>query len=789
MGRAPNSGGPQRVSAHVVPKAKPFSDDDEKTTIESDANQWGDEPSTTVEQGEVAEKVRALDQAPRRAQIITNVTNTNASSSGVEEPTVDDQGGNPLLATPVLSPARLTVTGGNDTGLEHAINAGKAYTIGRGLDNDIVLTDIAVSRKHFDLRNDGGSWVIVDRGSGNGTVVNGNLEDNPFMLANGDVIEIGNTTFRFDFQVVELPRNDVFDPDDEMSTVAGKPLNAKMLESIDVQMETPRPAPRVTATRPKTLPPPTPLRPRSMTQPPAVYPSQSMPMPQLLQQHAQPLGTPSTALPATTLPMPQMQMQNRASGPHAPTILSGEPINLANLMPTTIPGGMNNPNPATLHHAGAMAPTMVPGGPMHPMYGGGYPIAEVTPHAQMLVVQGQNRRGDLSTAHVPPISYAPLAAVPQPRYSSVTPMEKRTKYVLALAAIAMVVLIVTIAIAKSGGGTSKKAPVATGSPPPPKVTPIEQAKPPHVGSAAPVAQTPPAPPVVAQPQTAPPPKQEPPKQEQPAIVKQDPPKQEPKTIVKQDPPPPPPKQEPPKVVKQDPPKVVVKQDPPKVVKQDSPRQANKSHDDVRTTKPPKEEPTPREAPPKHVATADSTDKADSLYKDKKFNEASNAYATAAKQTSDPDEASQLRAKSQKLALLARAFNNGMAPATAPKDAYDQLVSANNYDATLGSHFEAEITQQLAKIAPKAAMQFAAAHNYEKAHLVVQKAESLGVGGDTNIKFVKQKLEGEAANLYSEAVKEYDSNKDDARDKLKQVKAMLDPKSSTYQKATAKLSGG
>jgi hypothetical protein len=55
--------------------------------------------------------------------------------------------------------------------------------------------------------------------------------------------------------------------------------------------------------------------------------------------------------------------------------------------------------------------------------------------------------------------------------------------------------------------------------------------------------------------------------------------------------------------------------------------------------------------------------------------------------------------------------------------------------------------------------------------------------------VKQKLEGEAANLYSEAVKEYDSNKDDARDKLKQVKAMLDSKSSTYQKASAKLSGG
>ena len=61
MGRAPNHGGaPQRVSAHVVPKAAAFVpevDEDEKTTIESG---WEEEASTTVEQGEVAEKIRAL---------------------------------------------------------------------------------------------------------------------------------------------------------------------------------------------------------------------------------------------------------------------------------------------------------------------------------------------------------------------------------------------------------------------------------------------------------------------------------------------------------------------------------------------------------------------------------------------------------------------------------------------------------------------------------------------------------------------------------------------------------
>src|SRR3954468_10286500 len=197
MGRAPNPGGPQRVSAHVVPKAKPFpeegDDEEEKTTIESG---WEEEASTTVEQGEVAEKIRSLAmEAPRRTQ--TNVTSTNAGQ--LDEPTVDDQRANAAISmiTPQLQ-ARLLVTSGNDTGVELRVAPGKSYTIGRAVDNDIVLTDIAVSRKHFELRYEQGSWVLVYRGSGNGTLVNNNLEDQPFMLANGDTIEIGNTTFRFE---------------------------------------------------------------------------------------------------------------------------------------------------------------------------------------------------------------------------------------------------------------------------------------------------------------------------------------------------------------------------------------------------------------------------------------------------------------------------------------------------------------------------------------------------------------------------------------------------------------
>ncbi len=269
MGRAPNLGAPQRVSAHVVPKAlSPFADEDEKTTIESG---WEEEASTTVEQGEVAEKIRTLGLRP-----ITNVT---GSGVAMDEPTMDDQHANAGLSliTPPMLQARMIITAGNDQGQEIDIIPGKTYTVGRAIDNDIVLTDIAVSRKHFDLRFEHASWVLIDRGSGNGTVINGSIEDAPFMLANGDSIEIGNTTFRYD-NPNGLPRNAFGEPgfggtgdfaasssvvtrdgsagfevdlEEEPSTVAGKPLR-ELLEPPPQHLEAPfsrapSVAPRVTS--------------------------------------------------------------------------------------------------------------------------------------------------------------------------------------------------------------------------------------------------------------------------------------------------------------------------------------------------------------------------------------------------------------------------------------------------------------------------------------------------------------------------------------------------------------
>ena len=74
-----------------------------------------------------------------------------------------------------------------------------ALTIGRGGQNDVPLEeDEFTSARHarFEPRRDG-VWV-QDRGSTNGTYVNGSQIDRPRRLAPGDVIRVGETDLRYD---------------------------------------------------------------------------------------------------------------------------------------------------------------------------------------------------------------------------------------------------------------------------------------------------------------------------------------------------------------------------------------------------------------------------------------------------------------------------------------------------------------------------------------------------------------------------------------------------------------
>jgi pSer/pThr/pTyr-binding forkhead associated (FHA) protein len=78
-------------------------------------------------------------------------------------------------------------------GSERAIEVdGSVMTIGRGLDNGIVIDDGRVSRHHGRLQTRRGTLVYTDTGSTNGTRVNG-LTVDEIVLGPGDRIQLGDT--------------------------------------------------------------------------------------------------------------------------------------------------------------------------------------------------------------------------------------------------------------------------------------------------------------------------------------------------------------------------------------------------------------------------------------------------------------------------------------------------------------------------------------------------------------------------------------------------------------------
>jgi pSer/pThr/pTyr-binding forkhead associated (FHA) protein len=76
-------------------------------------------------------------------------------------------------------------------------------TIGRLPNNDVVLDDPKVSRRHTELIVQDGIVVARDLQSANGTQVNGQSITRDQPLHNGDVVTVGDTTFAFhnDYEV------------------------------------------------------------------------------------------------------------------------------------------------------------------------------------------------------------------------------------------------------------------------------------------------------------------------------------------------------------------------------------------------------------------------------------------------------------------------------------------------------------------------------------------------------------------------------------------------------------
>ncbi|MDF3070766.1 MAG: hypothetical protein K0R38_6367 [Polyangiaceae bacterium] len=72
-----------------------------------------------------------------------------------------------------------------------------AVRLGRDPDNDLVLLEEGVSRRHVRVQPSAGHWVVTDVGSRNGTLHNGKPLAGVKRLSNGDTIKLGSVIVKY----------------------------------------------------------------------------------------------------------------------------------------------------------------------------------------------------------------------------------------------------------------------------------------------------------------------------------------------------------------------------------------------------------------------------------------------------------------------------------------------------------------------------------------------------------------------------------------------------------------
>ena len=128
-----------------------------------------------------------------------NITTDGQSVPTAEPAPVTDAAAPVLSVVPSVRdafdhpPAVLTLS----TGQRIELHEGH-YVIGRHLENDIVLNDSNVSRRHAEFVCAAGEVVVKDLGSTNGTKVNGVVVNGEQLLQHGDVVTLGTSQVTFE---------------------------------------------------------------------------------------------------------------------------------------------------------------------------------------------------------------------------------------------------------------------------------------------------------------------------------------------------------------------------------------------------------------------------------------------------------------------------------------------------------------------------------------------------------------------------------------------------------------
>ncbi|MGW0363640.1 FHA domain-containing protein [Streptomyces sp. NPDC002990] len=118
------------------------------------------------------------------------------------QPHLPHQQGNGIGGGPAAArPAQGATPGHNDRSPTtfHQLSLGHVMRIGRALENELVVSDLQVSRHHAEFRSmPGGRFEIHDLGSHNGTYVNGQplAKSGTALLGPNDIVGVGHSTFR-----------------------------------------------------------------------------------------------------------------------------------------------------------------------------------------------------------------------------------------------------------------------------------------------------------------------------------------------------------------------------------------------------------------------------------------------------------------------------------------------------------------------------------------------------------------------------------------------------------------
>lgn len=142
-------------------------------------------------------------------RVVSSTTNEGAAAERLPQPAVDRTSAidsRALAAALAMEPARAELVAlAGQAVAPFALHEG-TVTVGRSLDNDLVLDDPSVSRHHAEIRRQNGGYTLVDLESTNGSRVNGRSVATA-SLSDGDRVVFGGVELLFRLLPREGQRN------------------------------------------------------------------------------------------------------------------------------------------------------------------------------------------------------------------------------------------------------------------------------------------------------------------------------------------------------------------------------------------------------------------------------------------------------------------------------------------------------------------------------------------------------------------------------------------------------